>query len=540
VLNRRKFLKTAAAAGGAAAAAPVKSLASRQQDSTGFFGLHDFIENHPEAVFIMKTNVDVKTDSEAIKGVGLEFSRSVFVPKDSGIPLTHTIPIKPNLTCSVSSSYPLEHGMGIVTDAFFVEGLIEGMKELGMSGDQFHMREVNCPDHFGPRGYYDLAERTGADIRDTSAKVGVISENDLVWVDTPDGVWYRKIPYLWPINAPDTWLINIAKFKAHGMGLTLCAKNIQGGIAHNYQAHCSGFSMDMDMVNHKNPNAITDIKENQARHQADCVPRWDKPGTNWNSGLGMETWASRCLDNNQYTPVGLHIIEGIYGRDGNFQNGPHLSDGGIDLNNKKGLAKDFMSNIIIFGKNAFKVDIIGHWLGGHEPGNMGYLHMAIDRGLNDVLDPFGIPVYEWKNGAAVMTPLTEFPKTELLTYYLQRNWDGQTEPYWHLVNEPFDYGTVKVEEPYLSDRPEAFVLSQNRPNPFNPDTAIEYTIPESGNARLEIYNAGGQLIDVLVDGFRVKGAHMATWRSQHQSTGVYFYRFTFNGHSETKKMMLLK
>jgi len=541
LFNRRGFLKTSAAAGAATAAATTKinGLHARTQDTTGYFSVHPFIENNPDAVFIMRTNIDVKTNSDAKKNAGLSFGRSVFVPSETGVPLTHLIPIKPNLTSFGSSTSTLEQEMGILTDVFFVEGVIEGMKELGISGEQFFLREVNYGSHVKNHGWEDMAARVGAEIRSMTAKVGVISENDLVWRDVLDGKWYRKIPYLWPINAPDTFLLNIAKFKAHGMGITLSAKNLQGSIAHNYQAHCSGFNMDMDTANHRNPAAIEDITANHALHLEAGVPRWDRPGSNWNTGLGMETWASRCLDNNSVTECGLHIIEGIYGRDGNFKNGPHMSDGTVDLNSTKGLAEDYMANIIIFGKNQFNNDIIGHWLAGHEPGNFGLFHMAIDRGMSSYLNPFDIPVYEWKDGEAVLTPLTDFEKTPLLTYYLQRNYDGQTEDYWHFVDEPYDYGPVSVDNSY-NGRPEAFVLHQNRPNPFNPNTSIQFDIPSNGHIRLEVYNTSGQLVNVLVDGYRTRGSHMAVWNTNGHSSGVYFYRLRFNGHSETKKMILMK
>jgi len=545
-MHRREFMKTVAATGGAAALNPIRALGSRQQDSAGKFGVHEFIENNPNAVFIMRTNVDKKTNGDAIKQAALEFSRSVFVPREDGVPLTHLVPIKPNLTCRArgSSKYTVERSMGIVTDAYFVEGVIEGMKELGLSGSQFFIREVNCPDDFEDGGYWAMAERTGADLRDMSPKVGVISEDDLVWKDVPDGVWFKKIPYLWPINAENTFLLNIAKFKAHGMGLTLCCKNLQGSIAHNYQQHCTGLRMDIS-ADHKNPDARTIIEANHARHLEAGVPRWDKPNTKlgditWNSGVGMEMWGSRCLDNNSITKAGLHIIEGIYGRDGNFMDGPYMDDGTVDLNSKKGVAKDFMTNVIIFGKNQYNVDIIGLWLGGHEPGNFGLYHMAIDRGLNEYLNPFSIPVYEWKNGEAVLTPLTEFERTPLLTYYLQRDYGGQSENYWHLVDEPFDYASVDVADRGENVKPGAFVLHQNRPNPFNPYTSIEYDIPRGGYARLEVYNSSGQLVEVLVDDYRPQGSHMAVWNTNGHSSGLYYYRFIFEGYSETKKMMLLK
>lgn len=497
----------------------------------------------------MRTNVTDYMNGDEKKQAGLEFTRSVIVPRENGVPLTSLIPIKPNIRYEYGWFYNVrEHkrAASLVpgykgTDAFFVEGLIEAMKELGLSSEQFFIRECNSRNEgLGTVDYPGMAERTGAELRSMADPVGTISENDLVWVDTPEGIWYRKIPYLWPINAENSWLINVGKFKAHSMGLTLCAKNLQGSIAKNYQAHCTAYNakMDMDYVNHKNPNALSDIMANYERHLADGVPRWDRPGTStWNSGIGMETWASRCIDNNRYTPCGIHICEGIFAIDGHFEKGPNPAG---NENNPRGESWEYLTNYIIFGMNAFHIDIIGHWLGGHEPGNLGLFHMSLENGLSKYLNPMDIPLYEWKDGQAIRTPLSDFDQTPLLTYYMQRDYDGQTEDYWHLLNEPFDYGVTDVASQDTGDRPEAFVLHQNRPNPFNPTTSIEYKIPSSGNVRLEIYNASGQLVNVLVDGWRARGSHMAVWNTEGNSSGVYFYRFRYGGHSETKRMVLVK
>jgi len=548
MITRRSFLKTTAVAGSSLAIDPIRCLGSPYQDSSGFFGIHPFIENNPDAVFVMRTRVADVLDSPAKKQAGLEFSRSVIVPRKNGVPLTRIIPIKPNMryefgwNINVGSAKAAESSVKGYkgTDAFFVEGIIEGMKELGLSGDQFFIREVNGrKSGTGSVDYPGVAERTGAEMKYMGDKVGVISENELVWVDTPDGVWYRKIPYLWPINAPDTWLLNIAKFKAHSMCLTLCAKNLQGSIAKNYQAHCTAYAskMEMDYTHHKNPTAEIDIQANYERHLAEGVPRWDRPGSHtWNSGIGMETWASRCLDNNAATPVGLHILEGIYGIDGHFFNGPNPPG---NENNPKGESWEYMTNIIIFGLNAYHIDNIAHWLGGHEPGNVGLFHMALENGMAKYIDPMTIPVYEWKEGQATRTSLTDFERTPLLTYYMQRDYNGEPEEdYWHLCNEPYDYRTVTVVEE--TNRPEAFVLAQNHPNPFNPHTSIEFTLPSDGHARLEIYDSLGQLLDVLVDGNHRAGPHMAVWNTTNQASGTYFYRFRFGGFTETKKMTLLQ
>jgi hypothetical protein len=122
---------------------------------------------------------------------------------------------------------------------------------------------------------------------------------------------------------------------------------------------------------------------------------------------------------------------------------------------------------------------------------------------------------------------------------MQRNYSGQTEAKYHLCNEAYTY----PQEPPLSvtdERPGAFVLRQNRPNPFNPTTTIEYTIPRSGHARLEVYSSSGQLVDVLVDDHMAAGSHMAVWNTMGKASGTYFYRFRFGGFDETRKMTIVK
>ena len=126
MITRRKFLKQAAVAGGSALLLPFS--ASRLMGSTlaQYFAVHTFIENNPNAVFIMKTNVDVKTNSAAIKQAGLDFGSSVFVGTDdaeSGIPFDYTFAMKPNLTAWRwdNDSVPFEEVMGIITDVNFVD-----------------------------------------------------------------------------------------------------------------------------------------------------------------------------------------------------------------------------------------------------------------------------------------------------------------------------------------------------------------------------------------------------------------------------------
>ncbi|MCE5251639.1 DUF362 domain-containing protein [bacterium] len=544
--NRRDFLKTAALCA-LGSSLPFQVSASRRQAS-GYFSLHPFIENHPEAVFIMPTRIDNKMNAAAKLDAGLAFGRSVFVPGDkTGIPVTASIPVKMNLKTTGADQFPLEDIIGTIADPFFGEGVFEALKELGISGSQIHLRENPRGTSFGPYGIPDMAARAGIDFRENiEGEVGNGLEpgRDYNWIDVPDGVFFRKIPQLEPINTPGSRLLNISKFKTHGMGMTLCSKNLQGMIARPFCRLCARIDDDFEGAELLQPHAPETVKSNYERHLAEhIIPRWDRPGQE--GGSWQEAWSHRTLDNVSVTPSVLNIIEGIYGRDGDCgNNGPHPFDrGNTGSSGGKPVvtAQDFMSNIVIFGKNIFRTDIVGHYLGGHEPGNFGYFHLAIERGLSDALDPRKIPVYLWQNGTAVLTPVTDFPRTPLLTYYLQRDWDGQTEPQYHLVDEPFDYSRVSgTKDTPRPEKPDVLALPFPGTNPLNPFVPIEYRLPVSGYVRLEIRKESGQVVDVLADGYRQSGAHLAAWDSRKGPSGTYYYRLRINALEKTDRLVLLK
>src|SRR5512136_2084367 len=169
MLNRRDFLKSSSLLYGGVGLMRSGSVFSAVSKPSGYFGVHPFVEQHPEAVFIMRTHVDYKTNSEACKNSGLDFGRSVFVPMDNtGTPVTHDIATKPNLTAHQAidqrRGFTLEDTMGITTDAFFIEGLFESLKELGVPGNKMHTRDVNGARIAEPRGYVAMGQRIGANV----------------------------------------------------------------------------------------------------------------------------------------------------------------------------------------------------------------------------------------------------------------------------------------------------------------------------------------------------------------------------------------
>jgi len=95
---------------------------------------------------------------------------------------------------------------------------------------------------------------------------------------------------------------------------------------------------------------------------------------------------------------------------------------------------------------------------------------------------------------------------------------------------------VDVEE----DTPAAFAVAQNSPNPFNPTTAISFTLTEAGNITVDVFNVAGQKVDTIANEFMSSGSHSVTWDASEFSAGVYFYTVKTGDFSKTMKMTLLK
>ncbi|GJQ64386.1 MAG: hypothetical protein SCALA702_34390 [Melioribacteraceae bacterium] len=85
-----------------------------------------------------------------------------------------------------------------------------------------------------------------------------------------------------------------------------------------------------------------------------------------------------------------------------------------------------------------------------------------------------------------------------------------------------------------------FVLGQNYPNPFNPITTISYSLQESGNVNLRVFDITGKEVCLLVNEVQEAGLHSVEFNAKALSSGVYFYRIISDDYIETKKCLLIK
>lgn len=88
--------------------------------------------------------------------------------------------------------------------------------------------------------------------------------------------------------------------------------------------------------------------------------------------------------------------------------------------------------------------------------------------------------------------------------------------------------------------PTSFILSQNFPNPFNPNTKIKYSVPQLSHIQIKVFDLLGNEIASFLEGEKPLGTYELTWNAGNIPSGVYFYQLRAGNYIETKKMILLK
>jgi hypothetical protein len=108
------------------------------------------------------------------------------------------------------------------------------------------------------------------------------------------------------------------------------------------------------------------------------------------------------------------------------------------------------------------------------------------------------------------------------------------------------YGTlVGVNERFEDRIPLSFSLSQNFPNPFNPETFIKYELRTSARVKLTVFDIEGRCVKKLVDDLLPPGVYEVQWDGRNMdgkksASGTYMYQIIANDHQLSKKLQLLK
>ena len=155
----------------------------------------------------------------------------------------------------------------------------------------------------------------------------------------------------------------------------------------------------------------------------------------------------------------------------------------------------------------------------------------------------------YRNGLEIATGITgtNYPDPNLPSgtyiYNITAIYDGGWE------SDPSVDAEVEVVGSDNTPIPVRTELIGNFPNPFNPETTISFTLKETANVGITIFNLKGEKIKTLIDEEKNAGSYNVIWNGMNKTgnivpSGIYFYKMVSEGNSgrytSTKKMILLK
>lgn len=336
---------------------------------------------HPDAVFVRRTQVKSYTSRKQFHQAGYDMAAEMFAASDAA-PDRRTFVLKPNVVISrirdPKTGKLLGGDQGIVTDADFLAGIVQRLQELGAG--KIIVAEGGGPTPMAPtfkdRGYERMAREMGIELADLNKEIGQYGADEINWTPV-DGVVFKEIPFVRPVNDPDVVFINVPTMKTHNLGvISLCGKALQGTIEMGYRHFCNeiaavyGYGDTVDTRRAYQPGMVEQVEKLFAKHRDEGLPRWDQEGSRY------EGYAQRTCDTVTAIDSFFNIVEGIVGRDGTAFN----------------QGKDHLCNLSLAGASPVSVDAVTAYLMGHDPTKVGYLKVAAERGLGRI-DPQDIPVY---------------------------------------------------------------------------------------------------------------------------------------------------
>ena len=149
--------------------------------------------------------------------------------------------------------------------------------------------------------------------------------------------------------------------------------------------------------------------------------------------------------------------------------------------------------------------------------------------LNSVYDDSDLAIYTLNNNKL------EYCETFIENGYLKT-----------MIDKFGVYGIFFDENHNTNEKlPEYLILNPNYPNPFNPNTTINFFIPNDNLIDISIYNIKGEKVRTLSSGYINSGYHNIVWdgKSDFKSelpSGLYFINLQYNNNIETRKVVKIK
>jgi uncharacterized protein (DUF362 family) len=304
--------------------------------------MENFMSDHilKNAVYVYKLDPDCGSLSDGMAQAGYEFLKALSPD------IKKKVVMKPNITV------PADFDSGIITHPDFISGMADYLKEIGIESDDIMVAEGGGSDvmdkYYDQGGYTKMARKQGIKLVNLNLDVSRLH-------NMPDAEYLKEIGIAKTIK--ENYFINVPKLKTHNLAVTtLCMKNLMGTITPPHIRHLCSFPKEYgDRWHEVTPSGIE---------------------------LREEVLCRRLCDLAKASVPDLNIVEGIVGRDGTaFNHG-----------------KNIQTNLVVGGKNTTAVDAVTSYLMGFEPSSIGYLKIALQRGLGEI-DIQKIEIFEVIDGS---------------------------------------------------------------------------------------------------------------------------------------------
>jgi len=366
--------------------------AKRGRDNNIIPVLREEIFENPHAVFILRTDLDTNKDQDGrfpaekdwFERTGYDTAHLLF---RKGSARGGVTVIKPNFVGGWSAD-ERSVNRGITTHPWFVAGFSGALADIGNSNI------VVCAGGASHKGFVDagiselMHDRGICFVEGKYDSWDDYKKSEITWVDYPDGVVMKKIPFYRLVKDDDTLLINMAKDRIHQLGYTtLTVKNLQGIMPVGYKHICRPWSGNLQDVRSLEPSKKVihpdfqrEIERRYIRHARMNFKYWDEGGFardyfragGWNAFkkgsfipdsriFWSEQWGQRMMDVASNIKPCLNMVEGVIGVDG--------------------AGKLHLNNYITVSRSMIECDAVTGWLMGHDPREMPYLRIANERGL---------------------------------------------------------------------------------------------------------------------------------------------------------------
>lgn len=147
----------------------------------------------------------------------------------------------------------------------------------------------------------------------------------------------------------------------------------------------------------------------------------------------------------------------------------------------------------------------------------------------------------YNNTAYQTAAMGGLPLGDLNWWPIQKaTWEAQRDVEWALINSWLINGEPTAIQEVPGVVPSEYNLGQNYPNPFNPTTKIRYSIPQSGQVSLRVYNSLGQEVSTIFEGYQQTGNYIAEFDAVGLASGVYVYQLQSGNVTLNNKFVLMK